>query len=99
MAKKTKSTLWYIYILRCADKTLYTGITIDLDKRIDEHNNIKEKGARYTRGRRPVKLIYSEMAKSRSKASIREAQIKKLNRLEKEQLILDNKELRPKPTN
>jgi putative endonuclease len=77
---------YYIYILRCSDDTLYTGIAKDLDKRLKEHNE-SDKGAKYTRVRRPVKLVYAEEAKDRSEASKREYAIKKLNRDKKLQLI------------
>ena len=77
---------YYIYILTCKDNTLYTGITKDLQKRHDEHNN-SDKGAKYTKARRPVKLSYSEKASDRSEASKREYVIKKLSRKEKLELI------------
>ncbi|HEO98490.1 MAG: GIY-YIG nuclease family protein [Campylobacterales bacterium] len=76
-----------VYILRCADDTLYTGIATDLDRRLTEHNS-SEKGARYTRSRRPVKLVYSEPFPDRSSASRREYEIKKkMNRAQKLELI------------
>jgi putative endonuclease len=68
---------WYTYIVRCADNTLYTGITTDVERRLKEHNSDK-KGARYTRGRRPVALVHCEMFSSRAEASRREAAIKKM---------------------
>ncbi len=68
--------MYYVYILECADNTLYTGITTDLERRITEHNS-STKGARYTRTRRPVKLVYSEVYEDRSSASKREYHIKK----------------------
>ncbi len=71
--------MYYIYIVKCADKTLYTGITIDLARRIKEHNSSKL-GAKYTRARRPVKLVYSKKFRNRSIASKAEARIKKLTR-------------------
>lgn len=74
---------WHIYILRCADGTLYTGITTDLARRLGEHNQGGALGARYTRSRRPVELIYSETADSRSAAAKREAALKKLDRAAK----------------
>jgi len=77
---------WSVYILKCNDDTLYTGITIDLDRRIDEHNN-STKGAKYTRVRRPVKLIYSEIKEDKSSASKREYEIKKLSREQKLGLV------------
>lgn len=80
------STVWHVYILSCADDTLYTGITTDLVRRVREHNDSKL-GAKYTRVRRPVSLAYSEQHASRSEAAIREWAIKKLSRLEKEAII------------
>lgn len=71
---------WFVYILRCADDTLYTGITTDVARRIDEHNAGRTPGARYTRGRRPVQLAYAEEAVNRSTAASREAAIKQLDR-------------------
>ncbi|MDB4511985.1 GIY-YIG nuclease family protein [Arenicella sp.] len=76
-----------MYILRCADDSLYTGITIDVLRRVNEHNNDNTKAARYTRVRRPVKLVYQENCHDRSAASQREYQIKQLNRLQKLALI------------
>lgn len=77
---------YFLYIVQCADKTLYTGITTDLDRRITEHNH-SEKGARYTRNRRPVSLVYSETYPDRSAASKREHEIKQLSRSEKLRLV------------
>jgi len=77
---------WRVYILNCADNTLYTGITTDIERRVNEHNK-SNKGARYTRTRRPVTLVYQEACKSRSDASRREYAIKQLNRTEKLKLI------------
>jgi putative endonuclease len=74
--------MYYLYILECADKTLYTGITVDLERRINEHNSSKL-GAKYTRVRRPVKLVYSKRFKDRSRATKAEGKIKKLTRVEK----------------
>lgn len=76
---------WKIYIIECSDATLYTGITTDLDRRILEHET--GKGARYTRGRGPLKLVYVEDCLNRSEASKRELQIKALSRAEKIKLI------------
>ena len=79
--------IYYVYMVECADKTLYTGIATELERRIEEHNG-SEKGAKYTRVRRPVKLVYSEEYPDRSSASKREYEIKKkLNRAEKLKLI------------
>ncbi len=75
----------YVYILECADNTLYAGYTTDLDKRIKVHN--KGKGAKYTRARLPVKLVYSEIAENKSDALKREYKIKHLTRKQKEELI------------
>lgn len=79
------ATGWQVYILECADGSLYTGIARDLDARIAAHNN--GTGAKYTRGRGPVKLLYNEPADDRSTASRREALLKQLSRAEKLQLI------------
>lgn len=74
--------MYYLYILECADKTLYTGITTDLERRVDEHNDTKL-GAKYTSSRRPVKMVYFRKFKNRSTASKEEARIKKLKKTEK----------------
>lgn len=76
---------WTLYILKCADDTLYTGITNDLAKRISDHES--GNGAKYTRGRGPLNLVYSESHENRSQASKREYEVKKLSRTEKETLI------------
>jgi putative endonuclease len=78
--------MYHLYILECADKTLYTGITTDLARRISEHNNSKL-GSKYTFARRPVKLAYSRKFKNRSTASREEARIKKLKKTKKQKLI------------
>ncbi|MDH5436471.1 MAG: GIY-YIG nuclease family protein [Gammaproteobacteria bacterium] len=78
---------WYVYILRCADASLYTGLSNDIERRVEEHNTDNRLAAKYTRARRPVQLVYQETYESRSDASVREAEIKKLNRQEKERLI------------
>ena len=77
---------YFIYIVQCSDNTLYTGITTDIKRRIDEHNN-SQKGAKYTKLRRPVTLVYTETAEDRSQASKREYAVKKLSRREKLELI------------
>jgi putative endonuclease len=71
---------WYVYILRCADDTLYTGVTTDPERRLQEHNAGGRLAARYTRSRRPVLLLHQETAGSRAQACRREAAIKKLSR-------------------
>jgi len=78
--------MYYLYILKCVDKTLYTGITVDLPRRIKEHNSSKH-GAKYTRPRRPVKLVYSKKFRTRSTAAKEEFRIKKLSRKEKLKII------------
>ena len=91
MAPHSKQTsMWFVYILQCADGTLYTGSTTDIVRRVSEHNDTK-KGAKYTRVRQPVVLRYSIQTKSRSEAASREAAIKKLTREQKLQLIQDHK--------
>ena len=77
---------WYVYIVRCKDNTLYTGITTNLERRLLEHNS-GPKGARYTRARRPVALVYCEQVASRSVATSRESHIKKLKISQKGQLV------------
>jgi len=77
---------WYVYILRCADGSLYTGITTDLDRRCKQHN--AGTASRYTRSRLPVELVYQEARDSQSKALKRELEIKALTRQQKESLIL-----------
>ena len=76
---------YFVYILKCADDTLYTGITNDLENRIESHNS--GKGAKYTRGRIPVVLAYKELCGDRASALRREFEIKKLTRAEKLKLI------------
>ena len=73
-------------MLKCSDDSLYTGITTDLDRRLDEHNN-SPKGAKYTRNKRPVTLVYNESCEDKSSASKREVEIKKLSRAQKLELI------------
>ena len=76
---------WYLYILRCGDGTLYTGITNDIEKRLEAHRT--GKGAKYTRGRGPLELIYQETCESHSHALKRELEVKKLPREKKERLV------------
>ncbi|MFA6138196.1 MAG: GIY-YIG nuclease family protein [Sulfurimonas sp.] len=77
---------YFVYILKCNDNTLYTGIAKDVDKRVGEHNT-SEKGAKYTKARRPVQLLYKETSENRSSASKREYEIKKLSRDKKLDLM------------
>ena len=78
--------MWYLYVAKCSDDTLYTGVTTDLKRRIHEHNSTK-KGAKYTRSRRPVKLVYCIECVNRSEACKAEAKFKKLNRRQKNGVI------------
>lgn len=77
---------YFVYILRCSDDTLYTGIATDVERRVKEHNE-SPKGAKYTSGRRPVVLVHQEAFHTRSEALKREVGIKKLSRSEKESLF------------
>ncbi len=77
---------YFVYLLECADKTFYVGSTNDLEKRLYAHNNLKT-GARYTRARRPVVLRYSERVLDVGAARSREAALKRLTRVEKENLL------------
>ncbi|NIA02378.1 MAG: GIY-YIG nuclease family protein [Nitrospirae bacterium] len=76
---------FYVYIARCNDGSLYTGYTVDLAEREKKHN--EGDGARYTRGRGPVKIVYSEEFETKSEAMKRECQIKRLGKQEKERLV------------
>ena len=78
--------MYIVYILKCADGTLYTGSTVNLAKRLREHNGSKN-GAKYTMARRPVALVYKEECKTLANARAREAQIKRMNRAEKLKLV------------
>ncbi len=80
--------IWYVYILECSDLTLYTGITNDLEKRINTHN--KKKGAKYTKTRTPVKLMYKQTFETKSLAAKEEWRIKQLTRIQKILLINQN---------
>lgn len=78
---------WHVYILSCADGTLYTGITNDIKRRLAEHNHNDRAAAAYTRSRRPVELVYKELQPDRSTAAKREAEIRRMSRREKAELI------------
>ncbi len=78
--------MYSVYIVECRDKTLYTGIAVDLERRINEHN-LSKRGAKYTRARRPVKLVYLKNFRDKSSALKAESQIKKLSRNDKLKLI------------
>jgi len=77
---------WFVYMLRCSDNSLYTGVTTDVKRRLKEHNEEKA-GAKYTRVRRPVSLVYEEAVESRSAACQREYQLKQLKKSDKESFI------------
>ena len=79
---------YYFYILRCSDNSLYCGITTDLDRRVTEHNSRTFKGAKYTRAKGPVKLVYHEDFEDMSTALRREAEVKKWKNAQKEELIV-----------
>ena len=85
MSEAAGAVHWTVYILECADKSLYTGITKNLDRRLAEH--AAGKGARYTKGRGPFRLVYRETCQGRAEASRRETAIKLLRRAEKLRLF------------
>jgi len=95
--KSENNAQWMVYILRCRDGTLYTGITNQLEKRLRQHN--LGQGARYTRGRGPALVVYREKWPNRSLASRREAKIKKLSRRQKLALITASKATPNQPEN
>lgn len=82
---KASEKAYNLYILRCNDGTYYTGIALDIDKRLSEHNS-SDKGAKYTRSRRPVTLMYQELHPDKSTALKRERTIKRMKRSDKEAL-------------
>ena len=79
--------IWYLYILRCKDGSLYTGITTDVSRRLEEHR--RGKGAKYTRGRGPLELVYRQACGSHSQALKRELEVKAMKRKKKEQLLIE----------
>ena len=81
---------WIIYLLECGDKTLYCGITNNIDNRLKQHRGEIHGGAKYTRSRGPIKLVYSEKTKTRSEAQKREIIIKRMSKEEKLKLISSN---------
>ncbi len=96
---KIMNTLYFVYMVRCVDGTLYTGITTDVARRVDEHNGVDsspksarqhtaDNGAKYTRARRPVRLVYRAPFDNRSDAMREEWRIKKLKRTQKEALLI-----------
>ncbi len=82
---KEEKQIWYLYILRCGDNTLYTGITVDVEKRFAAHS--AGRGAKYTRGRGPLELVYRERCGTHSDALKREWIVKSMNRHQKEKMI------------
>ncbi len=82
---------WYVYIIRCSDTTLYTGVTTDVERRFQEHKEGGRKGSKYARARIPLKVVYTETCASRSDAQKREYAIKQLTRIEKEHLVKSQK--------
>ena len=84
-SKLVADTPWFVYILECRDGSLYTGVTNDIARRVQQHND--GDGARYTRSRRPVRLRYHETCESRSAALLRECALRLLSRKEKDALL------------
>lgn len=82
---RKKAIPWYLYILKCKDGSYYTGITLELERRLEQHK--QGKASRYTRARLPVEMIYSEPCRNHSKALKREYEVKALTRREKESLL------------
>jgi len=78
---------WHVYIVKCADNSLYTGVAKNITQRVAEHNSCDKKAAKYTRARRPVVLVYSEHCADRSRAQKREWQLKALSRQEKLEIV------------
>ena len=79
--------MWYFYVVKCNDNSFYAGVTTNLNRRINEHNT-SSKGAKYTKTRRPVKLVFFQEVGGRSEAQQIEASFKKLNRKQKEEFII-----------
>jgi putative endonuclease len=82
--------IYYTYIVECADGTYYTGKTSDLEKRVKQHNGLLSGGAKYTKQRKPVKLVYYEKLETNQIACMREVYIQQLTRKQKEKLIEGN---------
>lgn len=77
---------WFVYMVRCSDASLYSGVTTDVERRFKEHTESK-KGSKYVRAKIPLRVVYTEPCASRSEAQIREAQLKKMKKEEKEALV------------
>ena len=84
---------WYVYMVRCADNSLYPGIAKDVQKRLQEHNTDNKLGAKYTRGRRPVLLVYQQGFENRSEACKFEMKLKSMKKPEKENIVRENNAL------
>lgn len=87
--------MWYVYVVVCFDNSYYCGITTDLERRLKQHNGELKGGAKYTRGRRPCRYVYTKKASNRSEASKEEYRFKKLSRKEKEKVISLGSDLQP----
>ncbi len=87
-ADRGMATLWFVYMVRCADDTLYTGVTTDIERRLHEHNG-SARGARYTRARRPVKIVWQEESASRAAACRREYEVRHYDRRKKLSLLAE----------
>lgn len=87
--KKSRNEKWFLYILECSDGSFYTGITNDLERRVKMHGD--GRGAKYTRSRRPVRMIYSESCKGRTAAMVRECAVKTYSKKEKMKLIFSDR--------
>ncbi|NRA53638.1 MAG: GIY-YIG nuclease family protein [Gammaproteobacteria bacterium] len=92
MTEVAKESAWFVYMVRCRDNSLYSGVTTDLARREHEHNS-SVKGAKYTRVRRPVSLVFSQAVANRSMAGKLEARLKKLTKKNKERLISQDQEI------
>ena len=89
-------SFYFVYIVRCKDKSLYTGITKDLENRLRQHNGEIVGGAFYTKNKRPIKLVYTEEHMTHLSAARREVEIKKMSKAQKEKLITNNIDLQIK---
>ena len=87
VSASSASTVWWLYLIRCGDDSLYTGITTDVARRFEEHESQSPKGAKYTRGKLPLVLVYQKAIGTRSEASKEEIRVKALSRKEKLALI------------
>jgi putative endonuclease len=83
----SSSPIWFLYIIRCRDDSLYTGITIDIDRRLAEHQAQGKKSAKYLRGKGPLKLVFTKSVGSKSAAARLELRVKKCSKAVKERLV------------